>query len=394
MTTAYVTLETELGLKTARQGGDRLPAARDRRLRADRRTTWRRSCEGTGEDTRHDGRDARRRVRLPLDDPARPRLRGPRRRRQRGLAARSRAAATATACCAPCSRSGTRRGKPVYWIYNYKRGAFYPFVPAGGDAAARHRARAAAEGPDRRRAAGRGRARALVPALGHPDLAPRPADCGGSSPQSGIRPSPVNSCRPRRRRVSGGGRITSESSSSSSSSSVPVGADEREHLLEQLVEARPRRPPRPPRRPSLSSSLRRSASSSGEAVLALRRDPDDHAAAPRPARARRRCPARRRAGRRWPSSAFIFASSSSTWRRRGQLVQLAVDVVLPAPRRELSSNAPAASSSSIALRAGAHVLGLVDARAASRGRRRPSPRRRRSRPRRSSPGPRRPSTAP
>jgi hypothetical protein len=24
------------------------------------------------------------------------------------------------------------RGRPVYWIYNYKRGAFYPFVPAGG----------------------------------------------------------------------------------------------------------------------------------------------------------------------------------------------------------------------------------------------------------------------
>ena len=24
-------------------------------------------------------------------------------------------------------------GKPVYWIYNYKRGAFYPFVPAGGE---------------------------------------------------------------------------------------------------------------------------------------------------------------------------------------------------------------------------------------------------------------------
>ena len=23
--------------------------------------------------------------------------------------------------------------RPVYWIYNYKRGAFYPFVPAGGD---------------------------------------------------------------------------------------------------------------------------------------------------------------------------------------------------------------------------------------------------------------------
>jgi hypothetical protein len=25
------------------------------------------------------------------------------------------------------------KGKPVYWIYNYKRGAFYPFVPAGGE---------------------------------------------------------------------------------------------------------------------------------------------------------------------------------------------------------------------------------------------------------------------
>ena len=25
-----------------------------------------------------------------------------------------------------------KAGQPVYWIYNYKRGAFYPFVPAGG----------------------------------------------------------------------------------------------------------------------------------------------------------------------------------------------------------------------------------------------------------------------
>ena len=23
--------------------------------------------------------------------------------------------------------------RPLYWIYNYKRGSFYPFVPAGGD---------------------------------------------------------------------------------------------------------------------------------------------------------------------------------------------------------------------------------------------------------------------
>jgi hypothetical protein len=25
------------------------------------------------------------------------------------------------------------RGRPLYWIYNYKRGTFYPFVPAGGE---------------------------------------------------------------------------------------------------------------------------------------------------------------------------------------------------------------------------------------------------------------------
>ncbi len=25
-----------------------------------------------------------------------------------------------------------RQKRPLYWIYNYKRGAFYPFVPAGG----------------------------------------------------------------------------------------------------------------------------------------------------------------------------------------------------------------------------------------------------------------------
>jgi hypothetical protein len=25
------------------------------------------------------------------------------------------------------------RGKKLYWIYNYKRGAFYPFVPGTGD---------------------------------------------------------------------------------------------------------------------------------------------------------------------------------------------------------------------------------------------------------------------
>jgi hypothetical protein len=31
------------------------------------------------------------------------------------------------------------RGRPLYWIYNYKRGAFYPFVPASGPGQAQQR---------------------------------------------------------------------------------------------------------------------------------------------------------------------------------------------------------------------------------------------------------------
>ena len=42
---------------------------------------------------------------------------------------RSRRPATASGCCARCSRSRTRSTAPVYFIYNYKRGFWYPFVP-------------------------------------------------------------------------------------------------------------------------------------------------------------------------------------------------------------------------------------------------------------------------
>ena len=60
--------------------------------------------------------------------------------------------------------------QPVYWIYNYKRGVVLPVRARRRRPAPRHRARAAAQGPDRPRAARRAGARALVPALGHPDL--------------------------------------------------------------------------------------------------------------------------------------------------------------------------------------------------------------------------------
>ncbi len=61
------------------------------------------------------------------------------------------------------------RGRPLYWIYNYKRGAFYPFAPAG-QPAARQRARARPQGPAGRRAAGRAGALAVVSPVGNPDL--------------------------------------------------------------------------------------------------------------------------------------------------------------------------------------------------------------------------------
>ena len=56
-----------------------------------------------------------------------------------------------------------------------------PVRPGGRRAAARQRARAAPEGPDRRRAADRARARALVPPLGHPGLTR--AHIGSAAPE-------------------------------------------------------------------------------------------------------------------------------------------------------------------------------------------------------------------
>ena len=58
--------------------------------------------------------------------------------------------------------------RPIYWIYNYKRGLVLPVRPRPRDRAARQRARTGAEGPDRIRAAGRARAERWFPLWGIP----------------------------------------------------------------------------------------------------------------------------------------------------------------------------------------------------------------------------------
>ncbi|CAA9493056.1 MAG: hypothetical protein AVDCRST_MAG65-2138, partial [uncultured Solirubrobacteraceae bacterium] len=148
--------------------GDRLPAAGHLRLRRGRRrdgggaARHRRRC-------RHGDREVRRHVRLPLDDPRRRRLRGSRRRHQRRLE-RAGGRRLWRPCAVRCVLV-PRRARPAGLLdLQLQARGVLPLLPHGRRTAARHRARAAAQGPDRRGAAGRGRARALVPALGHPDL--------------------------------------------------------------------------------------------------------------------------------------------------------------------------------------------------------------------------------
>ena len=128
MSTAYVTMETELHSAHDRQGGDRLPAARDRRLRADRAATWRRSCAGTGST-----RPARRRE---PDDEFGYRWMVLRDADFEDLVVGVNAVSSAIQgggygdrilCAVFAFRD--EKDRPLYWIYNYKRGAFYPFVP-------------------------------------------------------------------------------------------------------------------------------------------------------------------------------------------------------------------------------------------------------------------------
>ena len=132
MSTAAVTLEMSLELEVVGQGGDRLPAARDGRLLVDRRPTWRRSCAGPARtpapsvDRTDDSFGYRWMV---LSDEEFEDL-------VVGINVVSQALQDGgygerILCAVFAFRDA--HDNPVYWIYNYKRGSYYPFVPAGGD---------------------------------------------------------------------------------------------------------------------------------------------------------------------------------------------------------------------------------------------------------------------
>ena len=133
MTTANVTMDTGLGLKHRGRAGHRLPAARHRGLPADRegdRGAARRHGRGHGHQDQDRTTTSSATAGSCCEDPdfddlvvaintVSSQLQGA------GYGDRVLAAVFAF----------EENGKPLYFIYNFKRGAYYPFVPATGEQA-------------------------------------------------------------------------------------------------------------------------------------------------------------------------------------------------------------------------------------------------------------------
>ena len=132
MTTAQVTLETGLGLKHRGARRDRLPAARHRRLPVDRE-----GHPGAAHEQRrghrHQDRDA--------DDEFGYRWLILRDQDFEDLVVALNTVSTELQGGGYGDRllaavfAFEENGKPIYFIYNFKRGAYYPFVPAPGEQA-------------------------------------------------------------------------------------------------------------------------------------------------------------------------------------------------------------------------------------------------------------------
>ena len=163
-----MTLEID-GLTSTRQGRDRLPAARHRRLRRDRRRRWRRSSAAPAR------RPARR------SSPTRTTfgyrwmvLRDP---DVEDLAVGVNAVSDALAVggygdrvlCAVFAFADAN-GEPLVLHLQLQARRLVPVRPAPAARSSAPTSASCSSRPDRRGAADRGRARALVPALGRPDL--------------------------------------------------------------------------------------------------------------------------------------------------------------------------------------------------------------------------------
>ena len=73
---------------------------------------------------------------------------------------------------------------PIYWIYNYKRGSFYPFVPGGRSSSSATTNASSCSRPRSAPSYHSSRAPAMVPALGDPDLTGAPAAAGNPMPRT------------------------------------------------------------------------------------------------------------------------------------------------------------------------------------------------------------------
>ena len=130
LSTRSVTLEVELGLRPAGAGRGRLQAALGGRVRAGRerdpgaaRGRWRATpaprCRRQSDTYGYSGWSSA----TPTSRTSSPAV--------TSSARSSRRAASASSSSRPSSASTAR--EPVYLIYGYKRGAFWPFVPTGED---------------------------------------------------------------------------------------------------------------------------------------------------------------------------------------------------------------------------------------------------------------------
>ena len=128
LTTAAVTLRHRARTAHGRRGGSRLQAPLRRRIRPGRERPPAVARRGRGR-ARLEARAARGLVRLHVDHCPGSRSRGPGDDDSRGRLGLEEQGFGGQLLAAVFKFDGGKN--PVYWIYGYKRGAFWPFVPMG-----------------------------------------------------------------------------------------------------------------------------------------------------------------------------------------------------------------------------------------------------------------------